>query len=95
VPLGLSIAASTRVGNSLGSNLPQTAKNVASAAIVLSFLLATLNATLLYSVKDVWGKLYSSDPVVIRLVGEVLPLVALFQINDGIGAVCSGILRGW
>ena len=93
--MGLSIAASTRVGNSLGSNLPQVARNVAISAILLSFILALMHATLLFSVKDVWGKLYSNDPVVVGLVAEVLPLVALFQLIDGIGAVNSGILRGW
>lgn len=49
---------------------------------------------LLLSVRKVWGHLFSSDPAIIDLVAVVLPLAAVFQLFDGIGAVGGGALRG-
>ncbi|QRW23429.1 MATE efflux family protein [Rhizoctonia solani] len=40
-----------------------------------------------------WGYLFNNDETVIRLVGDIMPLVALFQIVDGMNAVTGGALR--
>ena len=40
-----------------------------------------------------WGHLFNDDPAVVKLVASILPLVALFQVVDGIGAVTGGVLR--
>lgn len=95
IPMSLGIATSTRIGNSLGANLPFTSRNVAVSGYVLGFLFAGFNCVVLLSIKDVWGRVYSSDETVVKLVSQVIPLAALFQLNDGLGAVGSGVLRGW
>lgn len=95
VPLGLSVGTSTRVGNSLGAKKPFIARNASISAFFLALMFASLNCTMLLLAKDVWGYLYTQDETVVRLVSEVLPLAAFFQVNDGLSAVASGILRGW
>ena len=40
-----------------------------------------------------WGYLFNRDPEVISLVASILPLVALFQVVDGVAGVTAGILR--
>ena len=40
-----------------------------------------------------WAHLFNDDPAVVALVSSVLPLVALFQIFDGVSAVTNGVLR--
>ena len=40
-----------------------------------------------------WGHLFNNDAEVVTLVASILPLVALFQVFDGLGAVTAGILR--
>lgn len=40
-----------------------------------------------------WGRIFNDDPEVVELVSSILPLVALFQIFDGLACVTSGILR--
>lgn len=40
-----------------------------------------------------WGHLFNDDPSVVSLVAAILPLVALFQVFDGISAVTGGIMR--
>lgn len=92
--MSLGIATSTRIGNSLGANLPFTSRNIANCSFLLGLGFALLNCTALLSVKNVWGRVYSSDERVIALVSETIPLAAFFQLADGLGAVASGILRG-
>ena len=93
-PLGLSIATATRTGNCLGANLSNTARHVAYTAFILSVLLACVNLTALLSSAPYLGYLFTSDEDVIKKVEMILPLGALFQINDGIGAIGGGVLRG-
>ncbi|KAG9077507.1 hypothetical protein FRC06_008875, partial [Ceratobasidium sp. 370] len=40
-----------------------------------------------------WGYLFNDDKDVITLVSGIMPLVALFQIVDGVNAVTAGVLR--
>jgi len=43
--------------------------------------------------RNSWGYLFNNDPEVVKLVASILPLVALFQVFDGLGATTGGILR--
>ena len=43
--------------------------------------------------RNSWAHLFNDDPSVVHLVADILPLVALFQVFDGISAVTAGILR--
>jgi MATE family multidrug resistance protein len=94
VPMGLAIATSTRVGNSLGANLPYTTRNVAISGYIIGFVLASFNCIALLLVRNVWGYVYSNDETVVKMVADVLPMAAFFQLNDGLGALGGGILRG-
>jgi multidrug resistance protein, MATE family len=40
-----------------------------------------------------WAYMFNSDPDVVQEVAHILPLVALFQIFDGLGAITGAILR--
>lgn len=42
----------------------------------------------------VFGYLYSEDESVVRLVAQVMPFVASFQVADGLAGSCGGVLRG-
>ncbi|KAI9017663.1 mate-domain-containing protein [Gaertneriomyces semiglobifer] len=94
LPLGVSIGGSTRIGNSLGAGKEVTAKAAAYACMGMGVLVALGNCTLLLAVKDVWGYAWTTSPEVVALVSKVIPLGAIFQISDGIGACAGGILRG-
>ncbi|KAJ3127755.1 hypothetical protein HK098_005872 [Nowakowskiella sp. JEL0407] len=94
LPLGISVGCSARVGNALGSFFPNRARVTALSALILGLIVAILNSSALYFVRDYWGYVWNSDPAVAKVVAAVLPLAALFQISDGIGAIGGGILRG-
>jgi hypothetical protein len=43
---------------------------------------------------QVYGYLFSNDESVVHLVSQVMPLVASFQVADGLAGSCGGVLRG-
>jgi multidrug resistance protein, MATE family len=44
--------------------------------------------------KQVYGYIFSDDESVAQLVSQVMPLVASFQVADGLAGSCGGVLRG-
>lgn len=94
IPFGLGVAASSRVGNLLGARKVKEASRASHCAVVLSIIAGALILTVLMSVKDVFGRLFNDDVRVIKLVADVMPFVALFQIADGLNGSCGGVLRG-
>lgn len=94
IPFPLSIAASTRVANLIGATLTDAAKLSTKVAVVAAFVIGILNVTLLSSLKDYIPQLFTNDPEVIRIVSEILPLCAAFQLFDALAALCNGTLRG-
>lgn len=94
VPFGLGVAASSRVGNLLGAREPRLARRAAHCAAVLSTVAGALILAVLMAVKDDFGRLFNDDDRVVRLVADVMPFVALFQIADGLNGSCGGVLRG-
>ncbi|KAG0363361.1 hypothetical protein BG005_001159 [Podila minutissima] len=94
IPFGVSIAASNRVGNLIGKGDHRSAKVASRVSIALAIIFGMFNSTMLIICKDRWGRLFSDDSDVVATVAMVLPLVALFQISDGIAGVGGGVLRG-
>ncbi|KAL1842346.1 hypothetical protein VTJ49DRAFT_5514 [Mycothermus thermophilus] len=94
VPFGLGVAESARLGNLLGANKPKSARRSAHTAAILSVILGTLILTILMATRNVIGGLFNDDKHVIRLVSDIMPYVALFQIADGLNGSCGGALRG-
>ncbi|KAJ7777307.1 MOP flippase [Mycena metata] len=94
IPFGIGVAASARVGNLIGARSPVAAKYVAHASALLSVVVGLVVMTAMMGAKDVYGYLFSDDVDVVRLVGQVMPLVASFQVADGLAGSCGGVLRG-
>ncbi|KAM0273878.1 hypothetical protein ACHAQH_008173 [Verticillium albo-atrum] len=94
IPFGLGVAASARLGNLLGAQKPQEARRAAHAAAILSVVLGTLVLVTLMATKDIFGRIFNDDERVVRLVADIMPYVALFQIADGLNGSCGGALRG-
>uniref|UniRef100_A0A8C0FVB5 Multidrug and toxin extrusion protein n=1 Tax=Bubo bubo TaxID=30461 RepID=A0A8C0FVB5_BUBBB len=91
VPLGFSVAASVRVGNALGSGDVLQAK---TSCITALLFFAVVVATLLGTLKDVVGYIFTSDKEIVILVSKVMIIFAPFHLFDAAAATCGGVLRG-
>ncbi|EXJ56344.1 uncharacterized protein A1O5_12611 [Cladophialophora psammophila CBS 110553] len=94
IPFPLSIAGSTRVANLIGATLADAAKVSTRVTFSAAVVVGILNVTLLSALKDYIPHLFTSDPDVVRIVSNILPLCAAFQLFDALAAACNGILRG-
>ncbi|KAJ3369357.1 hypothetical protein HDU91_007278 [Kappamyces sp. JEL0680] len=94
IPFGLAIATTTRIGNSLGANQPETAKNVAMTALLFSLVPAAINMTILLLCRHNWGYIFSDQPSVVKLVADILPLAAFYQLSDTTGCIGGAAIRG-
>ncbi|KAF7431120.1 hypothetical protein PC9H_006840 [Pleurotus ostreatus] len=94
IPFGIGVATSTRVGNLIGNRSAIDAKRAAHASAFVSVVVGALVMTAMLLTKDVFGYMFSDDEHVVTLVARVMPLVASFQIADGLAGACGGVLRG-
>lgn len=94
IPFGVGVATSARVGNLLGLRSPSGAARAANTAAWLSMLFGGVALAVLMGTRNHFAKLFNDDDRVVSLTAEVLPLVALFQIADGLNGSCGGSLRG-
>lgn len=94
IPLGVGIAASTRIGNAIGAQCPNLARTATYSSLLLGFAIACTSSSFFIIVRDVWGMLWTEDETVVKLIGTVMPLAAFYQLADGLNCICGGIFRG-
>ncbi len=91
---GLGAAATVRVANQAGRKDLKTLKMAASTIFNLSIILMGLAGILIFFFRDQLAHFYTDDPVVLALASQMLIVVVLFQLSDGLQAVALGALRG-
>jgi MATE family multidrug resistance protein len=94
VPLGISIAAATRVGNLIGAGRLEEAQTSAQVSMGLGTTVMLVFAALFLALRVELPALYNSDPTVVTLAAAILPVAAAFQLFDGLQVVAAGVLRG-
>jgi MATE family multidrug resistance protein len=93
-PLGISTAASVRVGNLIGAGDEVGARRAARLSLVLGAGVMSLFGAAFFLLRWHLPRLYGAEPAVQALCARVLPVTAAFQMLDGTQVVASGILRG-
>lgn len=94
VPLGISGAAATRVGNAIGRGDAPGARRSAAACLLLGAGTMLCFAALFALFPGPLTRLYTRDPEVVVVVAALLPIAAIFQVFDGLQVVSAGVLRG-
>ena len=100
VALGLSVAATIRVGNQKGLNNYKNLKRIAISIFLITIMIEFIFALIFIIFSDLLPWLYldnngSTDVLeTVTLASKLLIVVALFQIFDGIQIVAQGALRG-
>ncbi|KAF8962337.1 mate-domain-containing protein [Flammula alnicola] len=92
-PFALSIATAVRIGNLLGESKAKRAGVAANTSILMAFLIACIPSTVFLVFRNSWAYIFNDDPAVVKLVASIMPIIALFQVFDGIAAVTGGIFR--
>ncbi|KAM4751182.1 multidrug and toxin extrusion protein 1-like [Anableps anableps] len=93
-PLGLSAAASVRVGNALGAGNIEQAKLSCKVPIICGFTIACVVAAILAGCKDVIGYIFTSDQDILRRVADVMIIFCFTHLCDAVAGVTGGVLRG-
>ena len=94
VPLGVGAAAAVRVGHAAGAGNAEGARESARAALVcgVGFMMCT-GVVFLFAPAAI-AAWYTRELPVASLAATLIPIAGVFQIFDGIQAVCAGVLRG-
>jgi MATE family multidrug resistance protein len=93
-PLSISIAAAVRIGHHLGDGDVPAAKHAMRVVAKLTFLYLGINICLIMATRQMWIRLYTDDPEVIREAVAVHWMLAVYSSFDAIQGLLSGILRG-
>lgn len=91
---GVSIAATTLVGQYLGAGNPSAVRRSARSCLVIGALVLGLLGTGLLLSRYRLAELFNPSPGVISLGGSLVVFVALFQLFQGLSLVAAGVLRG-
>ncbi|MBA3545338.1 MAG: MATE family efflux transporter, partial [Nannocystis sp.] len=94
VPLGVAMAAVTRVGNLIGSGDRQGAQRAAWVALGVGAGVMVVSAIAFVVLRNELPGHYNADAAVVAMAAALLPIAGAFQIFDGIQVVGGGILRG-
>jgi MATE family multidrug resistance protein len=94
VPMGVSGAAVTRIGNLIGEHQREQAQRAAWCAFLIGAVAMSLFGLCFASLRGVLPRLYTNEPTVALAAAAILPIAAAFQVFDGLQVVGAGILRG-
>jgi MATE family multidrug resistance protein len=94
VPLGISSAASVRVGHAVGRGDPHGAARSGWTAIALGGIVMSIAAVTLIAVPQWIARIFTPDVAIIAAGAALLRVAAFFQLFDGLQVVATGALRG-
>ncbi len=94
IPLGISSAAVTRVGNLIGAQRHDRAQTASWVAMGMGAGAMACCGLAILLLRDSLPQLYTGQADVVLACAAILPIAAAFQIFDGTQVVGSGILRG-
>lgn len=94
IPLGVSVAATTRVGNLLGAGRHAQLPKALRGVFILGLLAIVFNVAVLVFGRVLIAEAYSVDVAVVALAAQTFVVAAAFQVSDCTQVVTSGVLRG-
>nr|QBM79472.1 MATE42 [Rehmannia glutinosa] len=94
IPLGLGSAISVRVANELGAGRPKSARLAVYMATVMVALESVVAVVVIILGRKIWGYCFSSEENVVSYVSDMMILIAVVNLADGVLSVLNGIARG-
>jgi MATE family multidrug resistance protein len=93
-PLGISIAASVRLGHAVGSQAYSALHRIALGAIMISVVIGIGFAAVYLTLGHQIALLFTSQAAVVELAGYLMIIAGIFQLADAIQVTSAGCLRG-
>ncbi|KAF5200429.1 Detoxification-like protein [Thalictrum thalictroides] len=93
-PSSMSQAVSTRVGNELGANRPDRARTSSHIAVVSAVLTGIVAMIFAMTVRNLWGRAFTTDDAIISMTAMALPVVGLCELGNCPQTTGCGVLRG-
>ncbi|KAL7138080.1 hypothetical protein ABFS83_10G138600 [Erythranthe nasuta] len=94
IPLGLGSAISVRVSNELGGGRPKAARLAVYMATFMVAVESVVAVAVIILGRKIWGYCFSSEENVVSYVSEMMILIAITNLADGVLSVLNGIARG-
>lgn len=94
IPLGISAAASVRVGQAIGRGAPIEAKAAGWAAIALGGCVMLCASVTFLAIPHALSAVFTNDAPVIAAAVPLFFIAAIFQLCDGLQITALGALRG-
>lgn len=91
---GVSVAATTLVGQYLGAGEVSRARQYAWAALLVGLGITGVTSALYLLMPEWLAHIFTSDPEVVTLAGQLLMMGALLQVVDTLAMVTYGALKG-
>ncbi|KAG8390167.1 hypothetical protein BUALT_Bualt01G0055300 [Buddleja alternifolia] len=93
-PSSFSSGLSIQVGHELGADQPEQARQTTIVGFTLAALWGILAFIFTIAVKDVWGKLFTSEPKILGLTSVTLPILGFCELGNSPQTSACGILVG-
>ncbi|CAM9280269.1 unnamed protein product, partial [Ectocarpus fasciculatus] len=94
VPLGVSVSATTVVGNALGGRDVPLAKELSRLSVCCGVLCEVMLSALILVFADGFISLFSDDEQVLSICRRTVPILAVMTWVDGMSSILGGITRG-
>jgi putative MATE family efflux protein len=92
--IALGTAATTLVGQYLGAEEPAFAQKTARSTIVSSVIYCSSFGVVFFTCRYLIINLFTLDPTVVEVGAKLFMYAAVFQLFDGLGISCTGVIRG-
>ncbi|XP_034056981.1 multidrug and toxin extrusion protein 1-like isoform X2 [Gymnodraco acuticeps] len=93
-PMGISVAASVRVGNALGAGNTEQAKLSSKVSFICACCVSCLIGAVLIVFKDLVGYIFTTEKDIIQRVSDVMKMYGVIHVAEAIAGVTGGIVRG-
>ncbi|HTE06597.1 MAG TPA: MATE family efflux transporter [Planctomycetota bacterium] len=94
VPLGISAAASVRVGHAIGRGDAAGTRRAATVSLCAGAGVMCVSALLFVLMPTQLARIFTADAGVLAMAATLLPIASMFQVFDGVQIVAGGVLRG-
>lgn len=94
VPMGISGAASVRIGQAVGRGDPDGVRRAAVLSLALGTLVMLGFGGLMLSTPETFARFWTPKVDVLAVATVLIPIAGVFQVFDGVQVVAIGILRG-